>query len=394
MLCFCDPLSETLDGGNLEANWRQCKLASLYSPSIQQVRQVFFIHWANFFSDRSWHDGALAGSYIVLSGGKPELFLPLKECSPYCDVQCWQVLRHQMPQSLSFITRLVYYIKLDPAKASPRCCQNTSRIEWIPIKEILENKVKFIWGPEVGEFCRLINTSVVPKVSEYSLEEALTYVPRDPPRNLEETVLKSIKITEKDVERLYADFLDHCFPSFYQSFDSFKYYTEKYDFKEANETQLQRLFAAFNYTKTGYLSFHEFLIGMALMEPKCVHGELRARFIFRYYDINNDGLIGMDELIQLMTDINPTETQDVVAKRAAESMQQDFKTKQVNGQTNVSLSQFCISVGAHRFRGTSALCRAPKPIFPQISRAIANRTVKTGAKTSLCAVVYNRNYKG
>ncbi len=62
---------------------------------------------------------------------------------------------------------------------------------------------------------------------EYSLDQAFFYVPRDPLRNLEEEMLKSGNITEKDKERLFGDFVEHCFQSRFLTIVSFKDYMSK-----------------------------------------------------------------------------------------------------------------------------------------------------------------------
>lgn len=332
----------------------------------------------------------------MLAGGSAEKFETMKDRTPpYSDVKCMQIFRRQLPQSLGFITRLIYYIKLDPNFSSEnfKCCTNTKRTEWLPLTQIVHKKVDSLWGPELVDFCCLISPTIVQQVSEYSLEEALMYLPRDPPRNLEEMILKSIKITEKDVERLYADFLNHCFPSFYESFESFKDYMMQYDlhWKDIN---LTNLFHAFNYQKNGYLSFHELLIGLALIEPYCAHGELRAKFIFRYYDSDNDGYLSREEMTVLVSDIYPKDSKESINKKVNDAFSHEIKFKTIHGKDVISLDYFCYAIGSHKFRGTSGLCRASKPIFPQILRLIVTRTVKTGANTSMTSVVFNRNYKG
>ena len=51
--------------------------------------------------------------------------------------------------------------------------------------------------------------------TEYSLSDAFKYVPRESPITMEEQMLGQTNITVNDIERLYADFIEHCFPSFF-----------------------------------------------------------------------------------------------------------------------------------------------------------------------------------
>lgn len=61
------------------------------------------------------------------------------------------------------------------------------------------------------------------------------------------------------------------------------------------------IFHAFNVSNsTEGINYFELLQGLASMDPKTKHGdlpgEIRCRYIFRYYDKNRDGNINGDEL--------------------------------------------------------------------------------------------------
>ncbi|KAJ6217351.1 hypothetical protein RDWZM_008508 [Blomia tropicalis] len=283
------------------------------------------------------------------------------------------VLRIQLPHTLGFVTRLIYFVQLSPSTGFV-CCQNSKRIKWLSINDIINERVEYMFGPELIDFIKLVLKPITQKVTEYSLEEAFFFVPRDPPRNPEEAMLKSIHITEKDVERVYADFIEHCFPSFNQTFESFKCYISKYGF-DINSIRLQSLFRAFNFHLNGYLSFHEVLLGIAALEPNIGHGEFRTRFIFRYYDTDYSGTLNADEFRLLVLDMNPGASQQVIDQKVVEGMQQ-IGTQLINGRDEIVQDDFVMAVGSRRFRGTSCLCRSTKPIFTQITRSMAARTLK------------------
>lgn len=342
------------------------------------------------FSPRSWKDGALVGFFIVISGSDPDRFLALKDNPPFQSFKCIQVLRLQLPQTLKFITRLIYYFKLNPNADKFECCKNIHpQLEWTDLDEIKLGTIKHLWGPELVEYCSVISDKIKQKISEYSLEEAFLYVPRDPPRNLEEDMLKSLNITEKDVERLYADFLEHCFPSFYQTLESFKCYMAKYGF-EKNDCRLSKLFRAFNYSRNGYLSFHEFLLGIACMEPSIPHGEFRVKFIFRYYDTDDTGMLSEDSFKKLIMDMYPNTSEKEIKIKMDEALKAIGTT---GGK--VSSKDFIIAVGSHKFRGTSSLCRSSKPIFNQITRSIVAKSLsRPRSLNALGNALIKRQYNG
>ena len=60
-----------------------------------------------------------------------------------------------------------------------------------------------------------------------------------------------------------------------------------------------RLCRAFDTNRQGFLGWFETLVGLACLEPTTPHGgvpaEFRCRYIFRYYDVNCDGLLSWEE---------------------------------------------------------------------------------------------------
>ena len=58
-------------------------------------------------------------------------------------------------------------------------------------------------------------------------------------------------------------------------------------------------FRSFDVHKRKMLSCKDVLLGLAAMEPTTQHGgmpaEMRCRYIFRYYDFNQDGYLQFDE---------------------------------------------------------------------------------------------------
>lgn len=321
-------------------------------------------------ANRSLHEGALEGALSILSGGTMEVF---QEVPPFDRMSSMQVFRIQLPQTQRFVTRLIYYFSVVDTPHYKCCKQLGPEYEWFDLKQVKEGRVDNLRGPELVELCNAIGDKIAEKIEEYSLEEALLYVPRDPPRNLEEDMLKALRVTEKDIERFYADFIEHCYPSFYQTYDSFKRYMAKYDF-EKDEARCRKLFKAIAYKKKGYISFHEFLLGLACLEPTIQHGEYRVKFIFRYYDADENGHLSEDEFRDLIADMsNRKEDSD---NRMREALKL-FKTVQLDGKTQIPASNFINAIGAHSFRGTSVLCRSTKPIFNQITKALVSKAIYT-----------------
>ena len=106
---------------------------------------------------------------------------------------------------------------------------------------------------------------------------AFQYLPRNPPVTNEEHLLLSANLSEKDVERLYQDYLDHVFPGTVMTQHSFKVYMTKYGLQYADEQRFCATFRAFNYNNNGVITFPELLMGLACADNKSQHNETRAK---------------------------------------------------------------------------------------------------------------------
>ena len=109
------------------------------------------------------------------------------------------------------------------------------------LKDLCEGAVPNIWGPEMVQFTRVVASNFDEfgeRIEEFSLDDVYLYSPRDPPRNAEETMLLELNISEKTIEILYNDFLEHCYPCFSLPVHSFKMYLSK-DLRVKSETTLQ-----------------------------------------------------------------------------------------------------------------------------------------------------------
>lgn len=223
----------TKDGKEEKGEWKELKLIPEgvpldNLPTGNYHSHVFFIHclehnkvltthrnhirWMPFVEmppKRSWKDGAILGFCKVLAAGDDAKLDSLKESPPYKTFKCMQILRVQMPQTQKFIIRCINYFQLKPKDANFKCCQATAdHFDWFNLASVRAGRVPHLWGPELVACCKLIRDGAKLVISEFSLEEAYLYVPREPPRNVEEITLKSLRITQTDVERLYHDFVD------------------------------------------------------------------------------------------------------------------------------------------------------------------------------------------
>ncbi|KAI2803666.1 hypothetical protein RDWZM_001607 [Blomia tropicalis] len=360
---------------------------------------IKWLPFSHLFPNKSLGETALIGSIYILAEEKDDKVQSVKDSSPVDSnsIQLYGITRMQLPQTLSFITRYIFYIKLKETNGKFRCCNSTSTIVWTPIVDISTNQVPNIWGPELVQYCRLTQQNFVgfsERIDEFSLDDVYLYAPRDPPRNAEETMLLDLDFSEKTIELLYHEFLDHCYPCFSLTIDSFKHYMSKYGL--SGDERLNSLFFAFNYNKNGYISFHELLMGLVSLEPTANHNEVRVKFVFRYFDAGSKGFLDMKDFEAIIASITDLDGVELATK--LDECVRLVGTVDKDRQKIITFNNFMNAIGSHRLRGTSTLIRARWPVFNQLTRAFirSKKSTTTDLKEwyDLKNVLISRSYKG
>ena len=320
---------------------------------------------------------------------------------PFASVQLLEITRIQLPQTLAFLTRKVFYAKMKDSNQECCAANPTNSITWVPISDLADVQLDDIWGPELVQYSRLIASNFEDfheRIEEFSLDDVYLYSPRDPPRNAEETMLLQLNISEKTIEVLYQDFLDHCYPCFSMPLDSFKHYLSNYGLSISDE-RLKSLFLAFNYKKNGYISFHELLMGLVSLEPTAPHSETRIKFIFRFYDTGCKQHLDMTDFSKLVTDIFPDLEESDLKLKLDEYLIAVGADPNEQENVLISFSNFANAIRTHAIRGTSKLCRSSVPVFLQLTRAFIHRkklvsNVVGKEWNDLKSIIVSRSYQG
>lgn len=374
-----------------------CARHGRVAVSRPSPQQALWLPFTPIPVNRSWGEAGLAGLLIILSAANMDTFIALKDHRPFQEPQLIEVFDIQLPQTLAIITRLTWYVKLDCAPTKQfRCCQDTEGLVWVEESQLDQGVIEYMWGPELIQFYRCVKDQPAVDCSfgEYNLEMAFQFMPRNPPRTDEEAMLCSSNLSEKDIERLYSDFLDHCFPSMGMAFHSFKVYMTKY-IVNFSDNRLMHLFLAFNYSSNGYITFPELLMGLACIDVHSVHNEARAKFVMRYYDVAKRGYLTREDLRQMISDMNPSASAHEVEERLKDTLEHMDSDLEPGSKNKISYRVFLSAIGTHRFRGTSKLCRSSGPIFLMISNVIFSRMKKRDSKHSLqVANVIEPTYMG
>lgn len=188
--------------------------------------------------------------------------------------------------------------------------------------------------------------------------------------NAAETLLLSAKFSLPIQEKLYEEYHYAVLPSDYLNFDTFK---ELMVQKGLESQSMSNYFRAFDSTQRNYLTFLDYLLGLAALDPNTQHGgipaEQRCRYIFRYYNLSNNQRMTFDEFKSMIKDIHKNKGPNLVGDALNEEALQMFRLFGLkSADQTLSLMDFLSGVGQLRFRGTSVLFRLAMPAHDFLKR--------------------------
>ncbi|CAH3155579.1 unnamed protein product [Pocillopora meandrina] len=168
--------------------------------------------------------------------------------------------------------------------------------------------------------------------------------------------------------KLEKEFLQRKFDKYCDGLKEIKFEGFSLLMKELGVTAgLKDLFRAFDWNNHGQLTYQEVLSGVAAMDPSTPHGgpsgELRCRYIFRFYSAEQESCLSFEGFKSMVKDIQllkkGSAKEDVVLKEAR------IKAKMFGSgpSDKLFLVDFLEAVGNLRFRGTSVLLRLPVSII-------------------------------
>lgn len=335
-----------------------CEKHRQIALSYNERSKAMWMPFVACSQNKTWNDGTMDGIAIVFSKDDPELDARLTTSIPVKSVTCLHMLRVQLPITQKFAYRLIQLIRLANNTEIFKCCQNTKRLQWIGLEDAIAGNVPGLWGPEVPQFASFIIESQQQEIFEYGLDQAYFYVPKKLQTKVpEEKMLQSLNVGIKQVEKIYSDYLEHCFPSIFMTFTSFISYMSEYI--KLRDAVFAQLFSAFNFNRNGYLGFHEFLLGIISIEPGTVNNEARLKLVYRYYDTTGSKLVKEAEFSNMLADLNLNIANYRHLFEKSESL---------------SLEAFVQLAISGTLRGTEALCRSPTPIVEQICKNFSRRS--------------------
>lgn len=300
--------------------------------------------------------------------------------------------RTVLPQNVATITH-VSFLAFDEDKCVVNMLPDEMR--WFTMEELIavQKDEPGLLGPEpIQLFKRVLNetqeslnhTTFVEDTLMSTMDfsrEAVVHVDGQALTS-PELLLQSAKFGKTEQELFFGEFIQRIHPSRYMNKTVFKGIMSSF---RLPTTLIPGVFRAFDANESGYLSFSNFILGLAAMEPCTTHGgppaEQRCRFIFRYYDNDSDGVLHTPEFRRLVVDIRTLKHLPITDEAVEEEVQNGLKAMAVDRSDRLSLSKFLSGIGQLKFRGTSVLLRMPETSLKLIKQsrldaAGIRRTVK------------------
>ena len=310
------------------------------------------------------------GICLILSDGDSRLLARYEKEKPF-DTNVSQVFCLYSNQTKFGFTRFICFARLHSHNPVLQCCRKTSPVIWLNPQKFPDDFTDIIghyiqWKIFYKDFEKMINKIRVVQgtyemLPQFISENFMTPLP---------------KRVEKQVELLFIDFIEHCFPSKSMSFYSFKTYLKKYGFIWA-EKYLRRVFYGFGQSLEDSdemaLLGDDLLFGLAFFcqcQDDSPLDDSQLEFVFRFYDFDRDGYLSEEEFREMVRDIDSNQSEEVIERVVSDNLLLNESEK------GMTFEEFLLRVEEGWLEGTDGLCRlnASDCVIRKIEWVLANKS--------------------
>ncbi|XP_066972863.1 uncharacterized protein [Macrobrachium rosenbergii] len=182
----------------------------------------------------------------------------------------------------------------------------------------------------------------------------------------DDMLIRSPGYREQDVEMFLEEFIRCSYPHSTVCLQDVKPLFNDLGFKDKENI----LFRALDRQRIGELDCREFVLGLAALDPLTTHGkgpaEVRCRYIFRYYDGNEDDVLEVNEVRNMVHEIAQLQGHETTPESITEKTTKALEVFGIKDGSGLPLTNFLVNVGNLRFRGTSLLFRANTSVLQHI----------------------------
>ncbi|XP_045477329.1 serine/threonine-protein phosphatase PPQ-like [Harmonia axyridis] len=296
-----------------------------------------------------------------------------------------RIYRFWLPNTQSHISHYVFAVKVDQEhkkRSKQTSGKFRGKINWILDHDLFRIfSMNNMRSPELFEMIMSWKNKtmfIIPEVfksdavlSVSNFTEMIDSVIINNASNAGESLVLTTPFTKQVQANLYREFLLGCFPSFYMGLQSFCKFFSNLGWTRGDQMDLFR--AADVQGRFG-LSFREFLYIAAAVEPNIESpsgnaGEMRSKFLFRFYDKDNDSLLKPDELKQIFLSIRKSMKHPIEQTALQKDLTDFYRSLQVPETTALSTQVFVKAVHESKIKNTSMIFRSPIGIISYLKEA-------------------------
>lgn len=295
-------------------------------------------------------------------------------------VEAVKIYKIWIPNNVqSFIYHIVYRGLISSTQKKSRTKKvNTIWIDPSELERIRdEGQLK---SPEIYTLISMVNTSITssvelrelrdPNLQNYQtnkdliteiFENDLIVSDKNTYSGYKELV-QSATFEKSDQNLFYSEFLVVCFPYFYMSCGTFSgILTTIFGFKHSDALNL---FRSADIHRRSALSFRDFLYIFAACNSITTHigstAEIRSRYIFRFFDQNNDGVLEYSEFKNMIKYIQNSKT--LHNANVGKETDSYISVLGISPEDSIPIGMFLSAVAELKIRGTSLILRFRKNI--------------------------------
>lgn len=304
---------------------------------------------------------------------------------PYKNPEIIHIFRLQIPYLRQFIVRYTFLVVLE----SKPCCENTKELVWMTSKQMKEGNHK-MWGPEPYAFYTQFDSKKPVKtyIQEYDLRDPIRLATRGNKPSPSQLLISQVGLDKDDLFKWYAEFIQHCWPSQAMSLLSFHNYMTAIGYYRDDNAKKEAVhyFHAFGFEEQFYLTFREFVLGLAASDRRALMkepiAEIRVGYIMRFYDFDRDKHLNEAEFNRMTADAIKSQlktgSKQSLAKEVHKSVS-DVGIKPGSGK-KINEKELAVLIGSLKIRGTSALFRTNISIAGQKSASSSSSAHSSNAK--------------
>ncbi|CAG9828107.1 unnamed protein product [Diabrotica balteata] len=277
------------------------------------------------------------------------------------------ITRHTVP----YLLHIVFQLFVDTPtknKAKNTIGKYRGKCRWVSQSDILKLlQMHNLRSPELVELFFLIKKEQLPNsynspediiIMDTLLETGEDILVIGKGNNFAQLV-DAANIDRLGQEMILKEFVLMTFPAAYMNIRSFTKAVTDLGWEKPNATSL---FRAADFCVRYGITFREWIYLLATVDPSTPHGgvavEMRSKYMFRYYDRDNDKLLKIDDFKGLIADLRKARKNPIDAASVAKEASETYKAMGISEGSAINEVDFMKAILELKIRGMPTIFRS------------------------------------